>query len=118
MLHLVAEHLFPAVKHHDQTDEAHPRKLPRQPVVRQIPLVLFTRMRRKSPRHRECAGAWVACSIKVPFLATHPGVIPEGIVQSPMVSEHDFMPTLLEYVGLPLPDTNLAGTLVSCRAEG
>ena len=49
-------------------------------------------------------------SIKVPFLATHPGVIPEGIVQSAMVSEHDFMPTLLEYVGLPLPDTNLAGT--------
>ena len=47
-------------------------------------------------------------SIKVPFLATHPGVIPEGIVQSAMVSEHDFMPTLLEYVGLPLPDTNLA----------
>ena len=49
-------------------------------------------------------------SIKVPFLATHPGVIPEGIVQSAMVSEHDFMPTLLEYVGLPLPDANLAGT--------
>ncbi|MCY4482723.1 MAG: sulfatase-like hydrolase/transferase [Spirochaetaceae bacterium] len=48
-------------------------------------------------------------SIKVPFLATHPGVIPEGIVQSAMVSEHDFMPTLLEYVGLPPPDTNLAG---------
>lgn len=27
-----------------------------------------------------------------------------------MVSEHDFMPTRLEYGGLPLPDTNLAGT--------
>ena len=48
-------------------------------------------------------------SIKVPFLATHPGVIPEGIVQSAMVSAHDFMPTLLDYVGLPLPDTNLPG---------
>jgi arylsulfatase A-like enzyme len=48
-------------------------------------------------------------SIKVPFLATHPGVIPEGIVQSAMASAHDFMPTLLEYVDLPLPDTNLPG---------
>ena len=48
-------------------------------------------------------------SIKVPFLATHPGVIPEGTVQSAMASAHDFMPTLLEYVDLPLPDTNLPG---------
>lgn len=48
-------------------------------------------------------------SIRVPFLASHPGVIPEGIVQSGMVSVHDFMPTLLDYVNLPLPDTNLPG---------
>ena len=48
-------------------------------------------------------------SIKVPFIASHPGVIPEGIVQSAMVASHDFLPTLLEYVDLPLPDTNLPG---------
>ncbi|MCP4751915.1 MAG: sulfatase-like hydrolase/transferase [Proteobacteria bacterium] len=48
-------------------------------------------------------------SIKVPFVASHPGVIPEGIVQSAMVASHDFLPTLLEYVDLPLPDTHLPG---------
>ena len=49
-------------------------------------------------------------SIKVPFVATHPGVIPEGIVQSAMVSAHDVMPTLLDYVNLPIPtDRTLAG---------
>jgi len=48
-------------------------------------------------------------SIKVPFVASHPGVIPKGIVQSGMFAAHDFMPTLLDYVNLPLPDTNLPG---------
>jgi len=48
-------------------------------------------------------------SIKVPFVASHPGVIPKGIVQPAMVASHDFMPTLLEYVNLPLPDTHMPG---------
>ena len=48
-------------------------------------------------------------SIKVPFVASHPGSIPEGLVQSAMVSAYDFMPTLLDYVDLPLPDTDLPG---------
>ena len=48
-------------------------------------------------------------SIKVPFLATHPGVIPEGTVQAAMASAYDVLPTLLDYVDLPLPDTNLPG---------
>lgn len=48
-------------------------------------------------------------SIKVPFVASHPGTIRPGIVQSAMVASHDFMPTLLEYVDLPMPDTNLPG---------
>ncbi len=49
-------------------------------------------------------------SIKVPFLATHPGIIPEGAVQPAMCSACDFMPTLLDYLGLPLPDDrNLPG---------
>ena len=44
--HGVAEHQLPAVEHHDQADEAHARKLPRQPLVRQIPVEL----RRRPPR--------------------------------------------------------------------
>ena len=48
-------------------------------------------------------------SIKVPFVASHPGVIQAGLLQSAMVASHDFMPTLLDYANLPLPDTNLPG---------
>ena len=55
-------------------------------------------------------------SIKVPFVASHPGVIPEGIVQSAMVASYDFMPTLLDYVNLPLPDTQLPGRTISAAA--
>ena len=43
-------------------------------------------------------------SIKVPALFTHPGHIPEGATTDAMVSAYDFMPTLLDYVDLPLPD--------------
>jgi len=49
-------------------------------------------------------------SIKVPFIASQPGVIPEGMVQSAMVASYDFMPTLLDYLNLPLPDTQLPGS--------
>lgn len=45
-------------------------------------------------------------SIKVPFLIRHPGRIPAGRVCSDMVSGYDFMPTLLDYVGLPVPDSD------------
>ena len=48
-------------------------------------------------------------SIKVPFIASHPGVLPEGMVQSAMIASYDLMPTLLDYVNLPLPDTQLPG---------
>jgi arylsulfatase A-like enzyme len=49
-------------------------------------------------------------SVKVPAVASHPGVIPEGHVQNAMVSAYDFMPTLLAYLGLPLPEgCNLPG---------
>jgi choline-sulfatase len=50
-------------------------------------------------------------SVKVPFVASHPGRIPQGLVQPAMVASYDFMPTLLDYLGLPLPEgRNLAGT--------
>lgn len=42
-------------------------------------------------------------SIRVPALFSQPGTLPEGHVSDAMVSAYDFMPTLLEYVGLPMP---------------
>ncbi len=49
-------------------------------------------------------------SVKVPAVMSHPGRIPEGLVQPAMVSAYDFMPTLLEYLELPLPEgRNLPG---------
>ncbi|MEE2710065.1 MAG: sulfatase-like hydrolase/transferase [Gemmatimonadota bacterium] len=50
-------------------------------------------------------------SIKVPAVMSHPACIPQGIVQSAMISSCDFMPTLLEYLDLPIPqDRNLSGS--------
>lgn len=43
-------------------------------------------------------------SIRVPFIASHPGRIPCGQVQEAMLSAYDFMPTLLDYLGLPCPE--------------
>ena len=52
-------------------------------------------------------------SIKVPFLLSHPGRIPVASAQPAMVSAHDFMPTLLDYLNLPQPqDRNLPGSSV------
>ena len=39
-------------------------------------------------------------SVKVPFIASLPGVIPEGAVCDALVSAYDFMPTLLEFAGV------------------
>ncbi|SDG07971.1 sulfatase-like hydrolase/transferase [Marvinbryantia formatexigens] len=44
-------------------------------------------------------------SIKVPFIACHPGHIPEGSVCDALVSAYDFMPTLLEYLDIKPSDT-------------
>ena len=43
-------------------------------------------------------------SIKVPFVISHPARIAAGSVQKAMVSAYDFMPTLLDYLGLPHPE--------------
>ncbi len=43
-------------------------------------------------------------SIRVPFIVSHPGVIPSGVTQKAMVCAYDWMPTLLDYLGLPCPD--------------
>ncbi len=43
-------------------------------------------------------------SIKVPFVVSHPDRIPTGQVASGMFSAIDFMPTLLDYVSVSVPD--------------
>ncbi|MDY7009905.1 MAG: sulfatase-like hydrolase/transferase [Planctomycetota bacterium] len=40
-------------------------------------------------------------SVKVPTIFSHPGRIPAGKVTAAMVSQYDFLPTLLEYLDLP-----------------
>ena len=40
-------------------------------------------------------------SIKVPFIVSHPGVLPQDMVPSAMIASRDLMPTLLEYMNLP-----------------
>lgn len=54
-------------------------------------------------------------SVKVPFIASQPGVIPEGIVSEALVSAYDFMPTLLEYAEMGDAETEDAGAV--CREK-
>ena len=42
-------------------------------------------------------------SVKVPFIMSHPGGLPQGRVTEAMASQYDFMPTLLDYLGLEMP---------------
>ncbi len=49
-------------------------------------------------------------SIKVPFIVSHPVRIPTGCVTKAMMSQYDFMPTLLDYLSLPsVEDETLPG---------
>ena len=63
-------------------------------------------------------------SVKVPAIASHPGRIPEGQVCEALLSGYDFMPTLLEYLGLPnpeagkLPGRSFAPLLMGRENEG
>ncbi len=43
-------------------------------------------------------------SVKVPMIFNHPGRIGGGIVSDALVSQYDFMQTLLDYAALPIPD--------------
>ncbi len=42
-------------------------------------------------------------SVLVPAIFQHPGVIPAGVVHSGLLSQYDFMPTLLDYLGVDHP---------------
>ncbi len=56
-------------------------------------------------------------SVKVPFIVSHPARIARGVVCRDLVSQYDFMPTLLDYVGIDnplspsLPGKSFAGIL-------
>jgi arylsulfatase A-like enzyme len=47
-------------------------------------------------------------SVKVPFIMSQPGRIPQGQNADAMVSQYDFMPTLLDYLGLEGPDDSMS----------
>ena len=58
-------------------------------------------------------------SIRVPAIFSHPGQVSEGRVEQAMVSAYDFMPTLLEYLDLPVPkDRNLPGNSFLSALKG
>ena len=40
-------------------------------------------------------------SVKVPFILSRPGFVPEGRVETNLLSQYDWHPTILDYVGLP-----------------
>jgi len=42
-------------------------------------------------------------SVKVPAIASQPGVVPEGVVCDALLSQYDVMPTLLEHAGIENP---------------
>ncbi len=39
-------------------------------------------------------------SVKVPFIMSWPGVLPEGVVDEHLLSHYDFFPTLVDFLGL------------------
>jgi arylsulfatase A-like enzyme len=45
-------------------------------------------------------------SVKVPAIVSQPGRIPQGIVCDALLSAYDFMPTLLDYLGLENPEAD------------
>ncbi len=45
-------------------------------------------------------------SVKVPTLISRPGHVPEGVVSDGLYSHYDFMPTLLDYLGIPNPEAD------------
>ena len=46
-------------------------------------------------------------SVKVPFIISHKSHIPEGTVCTDMCSGYDFMPTLLDYLGMENPEASV-----------
>ena len=63
-------------------------------------------------------------SVRVPFIARCPGRIPAGVINTDLVSHYDFMPTILDYVGVEnplaaeLPGRSFAGVLRGADSAG
>lgn len=45
-------------------------------------------------------------SVKVPAIVSLPGVCPQGRVEEGLYSQYDFMPTLLDFLGLEIPEAD------------
>lgn len=45
-------------------------------------------------------------SVKVPFLVSRPGYVEQGITRSQLLSQYDFMPTLLDYLNIANPEAD------------
>ncbi len=45
-------------------------------------------------------------SVKIPFIAAQPGVLPEGVVSRDLLSHYEVLPTLLEYLGMENPEAD------------
>lgn len=48
-------------------------------------------------------------SVKVPFILSFPGHIPQGVTDAHLLSHYDFLPTLLDYLGIPPHEADLPG---------
>ena len=63
-------------------------------------------------------------SVRVPFLVSRPGHVPEGNACSNLYSQYDFMPTILDYLGVSnpcaesLPGKSLADVLRGEESDG
>jgi len=58
-------------------------------------------------------------SIRVPLIFSQPGTVTQGAVESGMFSAYDFVPTLLDYLDLPLPaGRNLPGSSFAAALYG
>ena len=63
-------------------------------------------------------------SIKVPFIVSFPGQIEQGVVNHDLVSQYDFLPTLLDYLGMEnpqaaaLPGRSFANAFRQSRRRG
>jgi arylsulfatase A-like enzyme len=48
-------------------------------------------------------------SVKVPFILSWPGHLPQAVVDTHLLSHYDLLPTLLDYAGIPNREENLPG---------
>ncbi len=57
-------------------------------------------------------------SVKVPFMMSFPGHIPQGVIDGHLLSHYDFLPTLLDYLGYPSTEANLPGKSFAAVLRG